>query len=128
MRELEVFNRWEEAVGPQIARKAHPVQIHQGRLTVAVENPVWSQQLSLLRKDLLRNIAGVIGEGLVDSLYFVSGKGEAPGREPPSPPVEAVVSPEDRRDAEKEASRIEDQDLREALRRVLEASCRRSPP
>lgn len=127
LQEMEIFNRWEEAVGPQIAGRASPVQIRQGRLTVAVESPVWAQQLSLLKRELLRNIAAVIGDGLVDELYFVSGRIEPPAREALSPAPQAPLTPEDRRSAEKEASRIEDQDLREALRRVLEASCRRSP-
>ena len=74
---------WEEAVGPQIAAHARPSHIANHRLTVVTESPVWTQQLSLLKPELLRRIAGRFGPGVVTDLYFVTGEDRA--RAPPAP-------------------------------------------
>ena len=84
LREEEVLTGWDAAVGPQIAAHARPSHITDHRLTIVTESPVWTQQLSLLKPDLLRRIAGSFGPGVVTDLYFVTGKIE-PAREPPAP-------------------------------------------
>ena len=96
LREEEVLTGWDAAVGPQIAAHARPSHIDNHRLTIVTESPVWTQQLSLLKPDLLRRIASSFGPGVVTDLYFVTGAIEpanasppaaaaAPGRSPRSP-------------------------------------------
>jgi predicted nucleic acid-binding Zn ribbon protein len=74
LREEEVLVSWDAAVGPQIAAHARPSHITDRRLTVVTESPVWTQQLSLLKPDLLRRIARSFGPQVVTDLYFVTGK------------------------------------------------------
>ena len=63
LREEEVLTSWDAAVGPQIAAHARPSHITDHRLTIVTESPVWTQQLSLLKPDLLRRIARSFGPG-----------------------------------------------------------------
>lgn len=131
LREQEILNRWEDAVGDQIARRARPLHVVNHRLTIAVDSPAWAQQLSLLKKDLLTRIHTLLGNESIKDLYFTSGPGDSkPGGSPTPPPDEAPVSPETEKSIDEEASRINDPDLREAFRSVLLAASRRrkSPP
>jgi len=129
LQQMEIFQRWEEAVGSQIARRARPVQIRNGRLTVAVENPSWAQQLSFLRKELLQKIEATVGKGLVKEIYLVSGQVEPSAGPAGAPePSRAEADPLVAEAAEEEASRIPDGELREAFRRVLLAASRRRDP
>jgi hypothetical protein len=126
LREMEIFKRWEEAVGPQIARRSRPACVRNKRLTIVVDSPAWAQQLSLLRSELLRKFDLLLGEGVIDDIYLTSGKLDPP------PPREEVL-PEEVGEADpallqaidEEASRIADGELREAFRRTLLASIRR---
>jgi predicted nucleic acid-binding Zn ribbon protein len=122
LREEEVLTRWDAAVGPQIAAHARPSHINDHRLTIVTENPVWTQQLSLLKPDLLRRIARNFGPGVVTDLYFVTGKIE-PALD--GPPVAAT-----RRPAisvipaalESDLAGIPDAEVRDSMRRLMLAS------
>ncbi len=84
LREEEVLTGWDAAVGPQIAAHARPSHITDHRLTIVTESPVWTQQLSLLKPDLLRRIARNFGPGVVTDLFFVTGKFEPAPENPPA--------------------------------------------
>ena len=125
-RELEIFRRWEEAVGPRIAGRARPSHVRNHRLTVVVDSPVWAQQLSLIKKELLTSFAGILGEDLIRDIFFVTGEVEIPddsGEEDdlPSRPLDR----ETLRLIEDEVSRIPDGEVREAFRKTLRAASRR---
>lgn len=90
LREEDVLTGWDAAVGPQISAHARPSHIDNHRLTIVTESPVWTQQLSLLKPDLLRRIARSFGPGAVTDLYFVNGRIEP---EAPPPPPAAVRPP-----------------------------------
>ena len=85
LREEQVLTGWDAAVGRQIAAHARPSHITDHRMTIVTESPVWTQQLSLLKPELLRRIARNCGPGVVTDLYFVTGKIEmAPENPPPA--------------------------------------------
>jgi len=122
--EEEVLTSWDAAVGPQIAAHAHPSHVTDHRLTIVTESPVWTQQLSLLKPDLLRRIAKHFGPGVVTDLYFITGKIE-PARE--SPPAASAVT---RRQSittlpaalESDLAGIADAEVRDSVRRLMLAS------
>ena len=94
-RELEIFQRWEEAVGPQIARRARPSHVRNHRLTVIVDSAAWAQQLALMKREMLSSITRILGEDLVSDLYFVSGtvEGQRLRRRSAHRPARVVVVP-----------------------------------
>jgi len=135
LHQARIFGRWEEAVGSRIAAPSRPSYVRNGRLTVVVDSPAWSQQLSLPRPDLLRKIAGVLGEGVITDIYLTSGTVDppAPGEEevpaeefPAAPPGEP--DPELLAAVDREASLIKDGALRESFRSTLLAAIRRTKP
>lgn len=116
--EEEIVVRWEEAVGPSIAAHARPSHVVNRRLTVVTASPVWTQQLSLLRTDLLRRIARRFGPDLVTELYFVTGRIDPP--EPEAPPAPAAAPPvpyagELPADLAGEIAAVGDEELRAAI-------------
>ncbi len=130
MREQEVFTRWTEVVGPQIAAKAQPVLMKNRRLTVKTDSSSWTQQLSFLKKDLLTRFANLLGDDVVTDLFFVTGKIEASSTSEDAPPPSCPPpSLEFLRALEEESSGIPDSELREAFRRLrLSAYRRRRSP
>jgi len=128
MEEMQILKRWEEAVGPQIARRTSPSHVKDHRLTVIVDSSVWAQQLALMKKELLTRFDLLLGKGVIRDLYLVTGKVESPpAPEEPEEVQRLPLDDETRLKIEEEASRIPDRDLREAFRRTLRAASRRKP-
>lgn len=126
--EAEIFRRWEEAVGVRIARHSKPAYVRNGRLTVVVESPAWSQQLSLLRPELLRNISREIGEGVITDIYLTSGSVDPPPEEEGAPQQAPPEDPVLIAAIDQESSRISDPALRKAFRSTLLAAIRPMKP
>lgn len=127
LRDEEVLTGWDAAVGPQIAAHARPSQLANRRLTVVTESPVWTQQLSLLKPDLLRRIARCFGPGVVAELFFVTGTIEpvlSPAAPAASPPAPASIPGH----LEDELAAIGDDGVREAVRRLILASLAEERP
>jgi predicted nucleic acid-binding Zn ribbon protein len=122
LREEEMLTGWDAAVGPQIAAHARPSHIANRRLTIVTESPVWTQQLSMLKPEMLRRIAGSFGPDTVTDLFFVTGKIE-PAPRVPAPaaarrPAPAALPPA----SESELAGISDPEVREAFRSLMIAA------
>lgn len=59
-----VFSRWDDVVGPGVARHAHPLRLEAGVLVVAVDQPPWATQVRTLGPRILATIADLTGEPL----------------------------------------------------------------
>jgi predicted nucleic acid-binding Zn ribbon protein len=59
-----VFSRWEEVVGPAVARHARPLRLETGLLVVAVDQPPWATQVKALGSQILARIGELTGERL----------------------------------------------------------------
>jgi len=122
LREEEVLTSWDAAVGPQIAAHARPSHITDRRLTIVTESPVWTQQLSLLKPDLLRRIARNFGPDVVADLYFVTGKiepalGGPPADAAPRPALATLPAA-----LERDLAGIPDAEVRDSVRRLMLAA------
>ena len=67
---LRVGERWEEAVGAEVARHAHPAGMRGDVLEVEVDTPVWGQQLQLCRPEILASLRELLGEQAPTDLRF----------------------------------------------------------
>ncbi len=110
-----IWKVWEEAVGPEVARRAQPADFGRGRLTVRVTNSVWMQQLRLQARYLKRSLNRALGEELVKEITFRLGPVRSKTSES-RPPV--VVPTEVKEALARELAHIEDEDLREAFLRL----------
>lgn len=70
LREYEAVLRWEEAVGPHIAKVATAAQIQRGVLVVRVNNATWRYELTMRKAELISKINAVIGEDAVKDIRF----------------------------------------------------------
>ena len=53
LQQSQVFHQWPAIVGADIAKHAQPVSLKNGLLVVAVDHPVWLQELARYHKPLL---------------------------------------------------------------------------
>ena len=127
LREEKVLTSWDAAVGPQIAAHARPSHITDHRLTIVTASPVWTQQLSLLKPDLLRRIAGSFGPGVVTDLYFVTGRLETAPTRAPAAAARRRRSPVLCAEREQDLAGITDAEVRESLRRLMLAALETEP-
>jgi hypothetical protein len=95
-RALGVWPAWEQAVGPQVARRARPVALRDGVLYVHVAHPVWLQELTPMREALLHRVQKIAGATAVRELRLKVGPLPAieqarEVREPPRPDRRAAI-------------------------------------
>jgi predicted nucleic acid-binding Zn ribbon protein len=69
-RVVRIAERWEEAVGPEIASHSRPTALHGDRLEVAVDSSVWCQQLQLRSPELLAALRRLLGDEAPTALRF----------------------------------------------------------
>jgi predicted nucleic acid-binding Zn ribbon protein len=67
---FQVGQRWEDAVGPDIARHARPAGLRGNVLEVVVDSSVWSQQLQMQRGEILSALRELMGDEAPDDLHF----------------------------------------------------------
>ncbi len=69
-RVVRVAERWQEAVGPEVASHSRPTALRADRLEVSVDSSVWCQQLQLRAPELLAALRRVLGDDAPSALWF----------------------------------------------------------
>ena len=64
---------WQEIVGEEIASHAWPISIQRGILLLAVNNPVWSHHLMMLKPGIINKINTFLKEKMVIDIRFQAG-------------------------------------------------------
>lgn len=98
VRAHRVGQRWQEAVGPEVAAHCQPVGVRNGVLEARVESSVWAQQLQLRTPEILEALRRVLGDEAPTAVRFRVGY--APARSQTSDP-EASPAARARRRLEK---------------------------
>ena len=115
----DVLAAWEAAVGPEIARNAHPARFQRdGTLIVHCKDAVWAFEL----QNRAAEIRGRLPEN--PALKFVPGALPEPGANPPPPTPQGSppTSLEATRKAAEIASVVEDPELRDLIERAIRSS------
>jgi len=88
-RAVRIADRWEEAVGREIAGHSQPVAIRGEVLEVSVDTSVWCQQLQLRTPEILAGLRRVVGEDAPSEVWLCLGKGRrnASGSSAVDPPA-----------------------------------------
>jgi Dna[CI] antecedent, DciA len=119
---------WVELVGPRIAERTRPDGIYNRTLMIEVVSSAWLQELNLLRTRILASLLERIGQPrLFDELRFkIAGRtkraattrprGRAPA--PPPKPMPMPATGLAREQIVREASAVDDEELRELIARV----------
>jgi predicted nucleic acid-binding Zn ribbon protein len=61
-RVLRIAQRWEEALGPELAAHCRPQALRGDVLETAVDSSVWCQQLQLRTPEILAGLRRVLGD------------------------------------------------------------------
>ncbi len=64
---------WSDIVGRRVAEHARALRVDNGRLFVEVDSSVWLQELTLMKRSILRQINDRIGRTAIDNIHFVLG-------------------------------------------------------
>ena len=109
---------WQEVVGESLSKHISPAFLKNGELLIYVDAPVWLQQLKFLKPDILKKLAPFN----IDSVRFKIGKIEKsrPKKTKESPFTITPLSKDDKDFIEEQCSSIEDDDLRQTLKTVME--------
>ena len=71
LQQSQAFSLWPQIVGADIAKHAQPVSLRNGILTVAVDHPVWLQELSRYHKPLLlQKVRARVGAKAIRDIAF----------------------------------------------------------
>jgi predicted nucleic acid-binding Zn ribbon protein len=69
-KQMEVYRRWSEVVGESVARNTQPVRFSKGVLSVTVSSAAWLHNLTMMKPQILKNLAREFGQGFVSDLRF----------------------------------------------------------
>jgi len=71
LQRAQVFYLWTDIVGSDIARHAQPVSLRNGLLVIAVDHPVWLQELVRYDKPvILQKVRERVGKKVVRDICF----------------------------------------------------------
>ncbi len=121
----EVVDAWPAAVGPAIARAAWPARIgRDGTLHVNTASAAWAFELGRLGDEIRSQLAATVGVDTPNTLRFTPGP--VPEHGPPDAPepesAKPTPTPEETEEAAAIARDVEDDELRELIRRAAAAS------
>ncbi|HWR44026.1 DUF721 domain-containing protein [Sporomusa sp.] len=68
-----VIIHWQEIVGDEISSHSWPVSVERGILFLAVNNPVWSHHLMMLKPGIMDKINKFLNEKLIHDIRFQAG-------------------------------------------------------
>ncbi|MBM4315925.1 MAG: DUF721 domain-containing protein [Deltaproteobacteria bacterium] len=71
--ETRALIAWEKYVGESAAQQSQAIRLRSGTLTVKVSNPIWMQQLLLLKEKILKLYRKDFPSLVIRSIYFTRG-------------------------------------------------------
>lgn len=114
---------WDKVVGEQIARRARPLRLREGTLEVRVDNPVWMQQLQMLKPKILKKLNEEVPNAHIEDIYLRRGKNTPPPQQQPAaaPPAwrEQQLDKNEQEEIERSLDGLNDPELRDELRRLF---------
>jgi predicted nucleic acid-binding Zn ribbon protein len=64
---------WQKIVGRRIAEHSRATRVDSGRLFVEVDSSVWAQELTLMKRTILRQVNDRTGSATIENIHFVIG-------------------------------------------------------
>jgi hypothetical protein len=129
LKKYRTWTCWNDVVGPQIARFAQPLRIRDRILEIRVSQPVWMQQLQLLKPKILKQLNERLGEELLDDIFLKRGPVTPPEAAPTTrPKVVKPLTDEDRTRIDAMLAEIDDPALRRNLSDLigLDLQCKKA--
>ncbi|MEN3037613.1 MAG: DUF721 domain-containing protein [Candidatus Kryptonium sp.] len=71
IKEGMAIEKWNEVVGPHIAKVSRPIRIENGVLYVEVTNPAWKHHLFMLRREIINKLNNMLKFDAVREIVFI---------------------------------------------------------
>lgn len=131
LKDLVIWQEWEQAVGPAIAARTRPLRISGGVLTILVASGPWMQQLSFMKAELCARINGQLGEERVREIMLKSGRIQQEPDVKPEPGRSALppLSSQQQNWISSQVAEVRDQEVALALQQLMVAHyrCTKTP-
>ncbi|MFQ6615323.1 MAG: DUF721 domain-containing protein [Fidelibacterota bacterium] len=62
---------WNDVVGEAVAKRTEPEEVKHGVLVVRVDTPVWRNELSLRKKEILEALNQALGERVIKDIRLL---------------------------------------------------------
>ncbi|MDH4230249.1 MAG: DUF721 domain-containing protein [Nitrospirota bacterium] len=108
---------WRSLVGDMVADHTEPERLGDGRLLVRVDNAAWLAQLSFFRRDIATKVNAWFGHRRVEEVVLLVGRMTPAAA--PAARASAPVSAEERREVEDLVGKLDDPQVRDAMRALL---------
>ena len=115
-----IKKEWPEIFRKPLSLHMSPCSLKQGELLIAVDSPVWHQQLIFLKAEILKKVSPF---GVKD-VRFRIGKVQTRTKEKPRPPLQKTPSLDraSLEQIEETVSELEDGPVKESIRKTMEKS------
>ena len=70
IKQASVEHIWADLVGPEIAAHTRVIKVDLGKLFVAVDSPVWRQELLFQRQEFMEKLNQQLGDQVVSDIMF----------------------------------------------------------
>ena len=121
MPEYRILSRWAGTVGPAIARHAQPRMLRGGRLLLIVDSPAWMQQISLMKPEIIGKLNSNLGAEIIRDITLKLGElSSLTLQSPEGEQVPPVISSEEREMIDQSVNLVSDDEIREAIKRMIE--------
>lgn len=119
----EIWARWSEIVGVELAKRTCPRALYGKQLLLAVTNSAWMNELSFLKRSMLERLAEEIGPSVVKDIRFVLDPNMRQGTTiVPSPPKKKSLQKPLPESISSAIEKVQDGNLREIITRAAKAS------
>lgn len=121
--EAEIWRIWPDVVGAVLARRAQPVRIINGTLTVAVSSAPWLQELRFMTDMMKEKLNNRLEADVVHEIVLKAGRVDLPVAEVPEEiPAVRQLDSSQKAQIEEQAAHIKDPETRQALIELMQVS------
>lgn len=121
LKDLAIWQGWQQVVGETIASRATPLRLIGGVLTVLVNSAPWMQQLNFMKPELISRLNMLLGEERVKQIVLKSGSlPKGSGTENGSQKTAKTVSKEQQHWIDRQLEGLDDKELKESLQKLME--------
>lgn len=75
LKNCKLLSLWPSVVDEKVGRNTEPVKIQNRVLYVSTANPVWAQELSLLKREIIKKFNQQAGEEAISDIRFKAMEG-----------------------------------------------------
>ena len=70
LEQAQIWERWAEIVGAELAPHGRPLRVRDGTLTVEVDNAVWMHKLSYIKSEILEKINALLTHEKLSEIFM----------------------------------------------------------